>query len=88
MEHVLHDLPQVICYQDDILVTGRNNQEHLETLEQVLQCIEQAGLKLKESKCRFLKNSVEYLGFLIDSHGLHTILTKVEAFSKVPTPSS
>ena len=47
MERVLHDLPQVICYQDDILVTGRNDQEHLETLEQVLQRIEQAGLKLE-----------------------------------------
>lgn len=31
--------------------------------------LEDCSVRLKQSKCEFLKNSVEYLGFKIDSQG-------------------
>ena len=88
MEQVLHDIPKVVCYLDDVLVTGDTDQEHLSTLELVLQCIEQSGLRLKKSKCQFFKASVQYLGFLIDAEGLHTAPDKIDAIQKAPTPQN
>ena len=36
MDEVLQGIPRVICYIDDILVTGANEQEHLSNLKEVL----------------------------------------------------
>ena len=36
MEKVLQGIPGVVCYIDDVLVTGRNDEEHLRNLEDVL----------------------------------------------------
>ena len=52
-----------LVYADDILVTGKTEQEHLQTLDAVLTRLEAAGLRLKQTKCTFMKPSVEYLGY-------------------------
>ena len=41
MDSILQGLPQVLCYIDDILVTGKNDKEHLQNLAQVLTRLEQ-----------------------------------------------
>ena len=45
----------------DILITGKSDEERLETLEKVLVCLEESGLKLKWSKCLLMAPSVTYL---------------------------
>ena len=52
----------------------------------VLERLEQHGLKLKQSKCVFMEPKVEFLGYQIDSTGLHTSSDKVDAVNKAPTP--
>ena len=37
MDTVLRDIPQVVCYLDDILVTGTSEEEHLRNLEAVFE---------------------------------------------------
>ena len=36
MDGILQEIPNTICYLDDILVTGQNDEEHLNNLEKVL----------------------------------------------------
>jgi len=48
-------------------------------LDAVLQKLQDAGLRLKESKCEFLVSSVAYLGNRIDAEGLHSIQEKLKA---------
>lgn len=62
MESLLQGTSVFFVYLDDILIAGRTVQEHLATLEEVLQWIETAGLRLKKSKCKFLVSSVTYFG--------------------------
>ena len=52
-----------------ILITGSTLQEHLQTLDIVLEKLENSGLKLNKSKCRFLLPRIEYLGHVIDKDG-------------------
>jgi hypothetical protein len=73
-------------YLDDILITGRSEQEHLHNLTQVLSRLETAGMRLKREKCAFVLPSVSYLGHVISAEGLHTAESKVKAVVNAPEP--
>ena len=45
MENNLHRIPRAICYLDDVLITGQNDDEHLKTLEMVLARLENYSLR-------------------------------------------
>ncbi|KAL3993537.1 DDB1- and CUL4-associated factor 15 [Sarotherodon galilaeus] len=75
------------CYLDDILVSGPDKQTHLRTLEAVLSRLEDYGLHLKQEKCLFFQESVEYLGHIIDVAGLHKSTEKVRAVMEAPAPA-
>ena len=85
---VLQGIPHVICYIDDILVTGSNNGEHLHNLARVFEHLSHHGFRLKKNKCEFLKDSVEFLGHKIDAEGLHVLPDKVEAIASAPKPQN
>ena len=51
-----------------------------------LKRMEDAGLRLKRSKCHFVTPSVEYLGHRIDRDGLHPTDEKVGAIRDAPNP--
>ena len=75
----MKDFLRVVVYLDDILISGKSESEHMATLEAVLQRLEGAGLHLKREKFTFLVPSVTYLGYTIDSQGLHPVSEKVRA---------
>ncbi|CAI5682743.1 unnamed protein product [Oreochromis niloticus] len=79
MDQVLLGLPYTHCYLDDILVSGPDKQTHLRTLKAVLGRLEDYGLCLKQEKCLFFQESVEYLGHIIDAAGLHKSPEKTSA---------
>ena len=70
---------------DDILVTV---DAHLRTLDEVLERIAAAGLRLNRAKCFFLKPSLEYLGYIIDKTGRHPTQEKVAAIREAPPPQN
>ena len=86
MDTILQGLPHILCYIDDILITGEMEEEHIHNLEEVLRRLQNHGIKVKSSKCAFLQDSVEYLGHRVDAQGLHTSPKKVEAIQLAPTP--
>ena len=48
MENMLRGIPDVYVYIDDILVSGKTQTEHLQTLRVVLQQLKEAGARLKK----------------------------------------
>ena len=54
IEQILPKLPGVVCYIDDILITGKDDDEHFSHLEAVLQSFKEYGLTIKISKCQTL----------------------------------
>ena len=90
MEAILSPLQWVTCliYLDDILVHSRTISEHLERLEQVLQRIQGAGLKLKPAKCCFFQQSVPFLGHVVSGEGISTDPEKIEAVRNWKPPTN
>ncbi|XP_037566386.1 uncharacterized protein K02A2.6-like [Dermacentor silvarum] len=85
-ENLLQGLTHVVVYFDDVLVAGRDDQDHLTNLGLVLSRLKQAGLKLKLDKCTFLERQVQYLGHVVTAAGFQPNPEKVEAVLKAPRP--
>lgn len=88
MEQVLQGLDGVVCFLDDMLISGKTESEHLARLDAVLQRLEQNGLRLKLTKCEFMEPRVKYLGYIVDSEGLHPTPEKVQAVKDAPKPKN
>ena len=86
MESLLQGLAGVCVYIDDIIITGQTEEEHLHNLSEVLSRLERAGMKLKENKCVYMMPEVEYLGHRINSQGLQSAESKVDAITEAPPP--
>ena len=85
MTQLTSDLKGVAVYLDDILVSGKNAEDHLENLRQLLQKLQDHGLHCRLDKCEFAKPTVEYLGHTLSSQGISKG-KKVDAVRKMPRP--
>ncbi|GJS94153.1 putative reverse transcriptase domain-containing protein [Tanacetum coccineum] len=66
----------VIVFIDDILIYSKNKEEHGEHLKTILNLLRSEKLYAKFSKCDFWLDSVQFLGHVIDSSGIHLILRR------------
>ena len=88
MDTLLQGIPNVLCYIDDILMTGSILKQHMESLEEALKRLANEGITVKYSKCEFLTNQVEYLGHVIDEEGLHSSDKMLQAILNAPVPQN
>ena len=90
METCLGDLNLHWCiiYLDDIVIFSKDPAGHLERLEAVLQNLEEAGLKLKPSKCELFWKQIAYLEHVISAQGVATDEGKIKAIKKWPMPTN
>ena len=68
-------VPGVVCNIDNILVRGRNDDEHLEHLKAVFQ-------NVRQYRFRFFQDSVEYLGSVVSKEGTQMSKREIEAILK------
>ena len=87
MDRILQGLDSVVCRVDDILVTGKDDEEHLSNLEEVIRRLEQAGFRCNLKKTQFMKDEVVYLGYRINRKGVRPCEGKVETLLKAAYPS-
>ena len=88
MDRRLSRIPFVKVRVDDILVSGRNDEEHMANLRAVLEALRDAGLTVKMSKCFFMRDEVEFCGFEVSKEGVKPMSKNVEAVMRAPFPSN
>ena len=90
MNDVLHEYLDVftIVYLDDILIYSTKKEEHVKHVRLVLKKLEEYSLLLKPEKCEFHKSQVEFLGYIIGTHGIKMDQKKVIAVLEWLTPTT
>ena len=90
MEMALRGLQWITCliYIDDVIVFGKTFEEHLARVEEVLERIQAAGLKLKPEKCRMLQKEVVFLGHVVSGKGVQPSPTNISKIISWPRPKT
>ena len=88
MLQVLGTIPNVFVYLDDVIIFSKDKESHFKTLTEVLERLNEAGLKVKIKKCQFFMKELDYLGHRINEEGIKMQAGKVEAIVKYPEPQN
>ena len=75
-----------IVYLDDIIIYSNDITKHYENLKLVFDQIKASGLKIKLSKCTFLKQEVKFLGHILTKDGLMTDPDKTKTIQEMQVP--
>ena len=78
----------VVSWLDDILVSSRTWEAHINLLRTVFQKLVNARLSVNFAKCNFAAPSQEYLGMVVDSTGIRPAPSKLEAVINMPCPTN
>lgn len=80
---IISDIEGAANDQDDIIVFGKDNEQHDQALKQVLDRVRESGLKLNKEKCILLKvTETTFLGHVISADGSSQILATSKPSSK------
>ena len=88
MDQVLNGLGGVQCMLDDMIITGSSDEMHLHNLRNVLQRLQNYGLRTKLQKCYYLKEKVTYCRHEISAEGLRKMPDKIQAVRETLTPKN
>lgn len=80
--------PYVFVYLDDVIVVTPDFNTHIEILTKVLDRLIAAGLTIGREKCNFCRQSLRYLGYIVDARGLHVDPEKVSAILNLDSPKT
>ncbi|UYV73827.1 hypothetical protein LAZ67_11001042, partial [Cordylochernes scorpioides] len=88
MNLVLGDLlfKCVRLYIDDVIVYSDSHEQHVADLAAVLERLSKFGLKAKYGKSYLFRDSVEYLGHVIDQNGIKPMWDNVAALRDLKRP--
>eukprot|EP00112_Aurelia_sp_Birch-Aquarium-sp1_P024655 Seg788.11 transcript_id=Seg788.11/GoldUCD/mRNA.D3Y31 product="Retrovirus-related Pol polyprotein from transposon 297" pseudo=true protein_id=Seg788.11/GoldUCD/D3Y31 len=88
MTEKLTGLEGVECSIDDILIQGRNQAEHDQSLHAVLNKLKEANITLNPEKCEFSKTSIKILGHIVRSDGIKPDPDKIKSILSLPVPKN
>ncbi|XP_053401636.1 uncharacterized protein LOC123522917 [Mercenaria mercenaria] len=90
MELVLQGLQWQTClvYIDDIIVFGADFSEHIQRVDEVLDRIKQADMKLLPDKCHMLQTEVVFLGHVVSKEGIRPDPTNIAKIAEWPRPTT
>ena len=83
-QHLMNDVFRefldyfVVVYLNDILVFSKNEKNHKNHVQLVLEKLRSAGLYAKLEKCVFHQPQVEFLGYIISGEGLPWTLKRLK----------
>ena len=76
----------VLAFLDDVVVLGKDFNDHLANLREAFERFRKHGLKLKPKKCTFFQKEVEFLGRQVSSNSLAMSDQDVAVVKEWPVP--
>ena len=78
----------VQVFIDDIIIWGRNKDQHDQRVKIVLDRIRKSGLKLNRNKCQFQVQSISFLGDKLTAEGIQPDNDKIADSRVMPAPKN
>ena len=88
VNEVLSGLTFAFGFLDVILVFSPAMETHLKHLRTLFERLRSVDLKIKESKCSFLKKHIQYLGHIISGEGITPLPEKLDSIEKMLPPQN
>ena len=82
------NLTYCLIYLDDVIIFSQTEEEHLERMRVVFDCLREHGLKLKPSKCDMFKTKINYLAHHVSKKGVLPSKKNLEAIAEYPPPDT
>ena len=88
MDLVLCGISYIIClcYVDDVIVFGRDFNEHYNRLKTVLERLRSHYLRVKLEKCTIAVRQVSFLGHMVSESGITPDPAKIESVNNITSP--
>lgn len=83
---IFGDIPNVFIYTDDILILGKDKEDHDRTLMKVLERARQRGVKFNRRKMQINVNKVKYLGHTFSEDKIEPDSDRIEAIKHMGRP--
>lgn len=77
---------ECLVYLDDVVVFAPTVEEHHKNLENVLNTLYCAHLRVNREKCNFFQQQVAFLGHVLTQKGLQPDQSKIKAIQNYPLP--
>ena len=81
ISQTIQDISNAKNMSDDVIIWGKNLEEHNTALTKVLQRFEEKGITLKEGKCRFNKTRLQFYGLVFSKEGVSPDPSLVQDFA-------
>ena len=88
MDQMINSLQGVAVFLDDIIISGRTEEEHWANFERVIGAMADLGFRIQMEKCSWMQPKCDYLGFEISAEGRVPSSSAVKAIRALPRPSS
>ena len=89
MSDLMQDLEHVRAYINDLLVFIKGTfEDHLEKVDEVLNRLKKAGLKVNCTKSFFARHELQYLGYWVTRTGIQPVPKKVDAIQALAPPTN
>ena len=81
-------MPNVVCIADDVIVHGKDTNDHDKYLHEFLQRCREKGIKLNKNKLQLRMNKITFMGHRITPEGLQPDPDKVKAITEMEAPQT
>ena len=87
MHEIVGKIPGVVCHKDDVLIFGKDSNEHDSRVDVVLKKLQTAEVTLND-QCKFAQTTIKFLGHIIDQEGVQLDPEKVSAIHLFEPPKN
>ena len=82
------NLTYALVYLDDVIVYSNTEEDHLRQLQAVFERFHEHGLRLKPSKCSFLRKQITFLGHEVSANGMRLGDLNLKGIAEMAPPAN
>ncbi|KAG0419861.1 Retrovirus-related Pol polyprotein from transposon opus [Dictyocoela roeselum] len=78
LSKIIQDIPNTHFYIDDILISSKSMETHIEDVKSVLKTLMMNNVSINYEKSEFGKTEISFLGHLINQDGTRTVISRLD----------